>query len=519
MKSIDKTISSINQTQRLSNVLTLKEGQLITGKITKFYPGNKAAVSLSGHQLVAQLDASLEANKHYLMQVKGTQPSIELKVIQNQEVRSYMDAAQQLLRANNEKVSRNIQLQLAQLLKEQLPIRPNQLTSLVQLMKQQIPNQNQVIHTMIKQNLPLNQETFQAVHQRVNQPVSISQTVTNLQSSITNMPVTEEVFQLSQRLSILQSQPISSQQFQESIAFQALKEVSSGSMALFQLFKKIGVITNQTSFEQWTKHWTNYAQEGKVTLNFSNPTNQQPLPMNLSSEDIVAKLIQTTNTIQQQLAPQENRALAFFKALASLMTQEQSMQLSSKLKSFFQLTQAERMPNQDYPTIQSLLNVVQSQTNQTTMSEPIQQLNQVLNSMHLSNHELTRDFMTFTAQLPKETLGLNQDLFMEFEGYKQKDGKLSPQHCRVIFYLDLPKLKETVMDLHVQKKYIDLIIFHEQPNQLKKLTETLIPSLIEKLEHQGYDTVHVSFKDLYEREIKSIKPLEMPIESGVDYRV
>ncbi|WP_054751525.1 hypothetical protein [Piscibacillus salipiscarius] len=467
MKSVSQTISSIKQNQRISNILTLREGQLITGKITKFFPGNKAAVSLSGHQVIAQMDASLEANKHYLMQVKGTKPAIQLKVVNQQEVHSYKDAAKQLVQANHQKAPRSVQLQLAQLLKQQLPIKPNQISDLIHLMKQnQVPNQNNVLSSMIKQNLPLNQEVFQGVHQRINQPISISQTFNTIQNQLTNLPITEETFQLSQRLSILQSKPISSQQFQESIAYQALKEIRNGSQTLFQLFKQAGVISNQLTFDQWSSQWKNWSQQGRATLNFQNPTNQTPMPFNLSNIDIAQLSKQLTNISQSELSIQENKALVFWRALSAMVLGDKHEQIGQQIKAFFQLTQSERMPHQDYPSIQSLLKTVQSQVGQSTFTDSTQQFNQVMNAMHLSNQDLTREFMSFTAQLPKETLGLNQDLFMDFEGQKQENGKLSPSHCRVIFYLDLPKLNQTVMDLRVQQDHLDLMIFHEQPKLL-----------------------------------------------------
>ncbi|WP_277673402.1 hypothetical protein [Piscibacillus halophilus] len=517
MKSIERMVSSVRQNQRLSNVLTLSEGQLITGKITKFYPGNKAAVSLLGHQLIAQLDTSLQVNKHYLMQVKGTQPSVQLKVVHPSEVTSYRDAAQRLIYSANEKANKNEQMQLANLLKQQLPIKPNQISSIIQLMRQhQVPNQNEIFSEMIKQSLPLNRETFQAVHQRINQPVSFSQSIQVLQNQLSQLNVTEELYQLNQRLSILRSQPISVQQFQESVAFQTLKEIGQGSTTTFSLFQKAGLISNQLSFEDWAIQWKSWASQNRVTFSFSNPTLNAALPFNLPAENVVAAMRQYANVH----LPNENRAVSFWLAMSSLIGAEGNNPLNTQsLKNFFQLTQVERSIHQDYPSIQSLLKVVNNQLGHTSVTEPIQQLNQVLNAMHLSNHELTRDLMTFTTQLPKEALGLNQDLFMEFEGKKQNDGKLASNQCRVIFYLDMPNLNQTIIDMHVQNKHVELSVYHDQPDVLKTITKPLIPLLSERLEGQGYHSIHVNFKPIFEKEVLSNKSLDLPIESGVDYRV
>lgn len=93
-----------------------------------------------------------------------------------------------------------------------------------------------------------------------------------------------------------------------------------------------------------------------------------------------------------------------------------------------------------YPSILSQLQQVQSQSTSTSIQAAAQQIQQTIQAMHLSM-ESSRDFIQFSAQLPKEMLGLNEDLWMDFEGKKQTDGTIHPEQCRIMFYLDLPASK------------------------------------------------------------------------------
>lgn len=49
-------------------------------------------------------------------------------------------------------------------------------------------------------------------------------------------------------------------------------------------------------------------------------------------------------------------------------------------------------------------------------------------------------------------LGSTQtDLTLQWSGRKTKDGKIDPDYCRVLFYLELERLKETVIDMQGSK--------------------------------------------------------------------
>ncbi|GEL75894.1 hypothetical protein [Tenuibacillus multivorans] len=617
MKQISRMIPTTKQDQRLSNVLTLRDGQLLTGKVKKFFPGNKALIQLSGHQLVAQLDASLQANQNYLMQVKGTSPSIQLQVMQQQAVHSFDDAALMLLNLTGEKSTQANQTLLADMLKAQLPLQPQRVPSLIQLAKNNhVPNRQQILSEMVQRQLPLNQDVFNAIHQRINQPISFTNTIGQVQSQLNQARPTIESIQLNKQLDLLSSKSVSSQNLLDTLVVQVLKEVGRGSSTTFQLLQKAGLFQNVT-FQEWSNTWSNWASQHNIQFSTSSsPTSLPPLPYNMTVDNLTNAMtqlgkqqiplqersLQSLNVLMQHLntlvhsAPNQhqqsllingiqsdtwsrigeglpNQMKSAFQQLQSLLTNQswnQAQQflqttegqqllnqlnsiLSSQLttseqrglsfwqtmigqhstnqqhfsveqmKHFIQMTQVDSGVNRDYPTLQSLIHSVQSQMNSPGLNESLQQLNQMIHAMHLSQVDSpNRDWISFTVQFPKDLLGLNQDLFMEFEGKKQEDGSVHPKQCRVLFYLELPHLKETIIDMHVQNGHVDLTVFHAFPDQLKKLASPFVSTLSDNLTNQDYTSVQVQFKPIHNQATQTqteSNPTSYEWRQGVDFRI
>ncbi|RPF56011.1 hypothetical protein [Aquisalibacillus elongatus] len=609
MKQIGRMVPTTKQNTTQSNVLTLREGQLVTGRVAKFFPGDKAAINLSGHQVVAQLDTSLQSNQNYLMQVKGSNP-IQLQVVNEQSVSSYLDAAQRLISMAGAKANQSEQLLLARMLEQQLPIKLNQVSSLIQLAKQNhVPNQSSILTEMVQRQLPLNQDVFNAIHQRVNQPLSFSNVINDVKGLL-NQVQTVDSIQLGQRLNMLSQGTVNQNEVLQTFALQTLKEVGQGSQTTFNLFQKAGLISSQTTFQEWSNAWRSWASQHQVQFQSTNQSSSlPPLPFNITADQITntvqqlsqnqiepksnelpllrtmaqylnqlasgqslnqqqqqllqrgissgvwqnvqteghqqltqaisnqnwqqaqtllqsnngqSLLNQLTALIDQQVTQGEQRALSFWQTMASLNASNES-QSFQHIKNLMQLIQVETSVQREYPSMMTLIQSVQSQSNQTGLNEALQQMNQIVQSMHLSQNESSmRDWMSFTLQIPKDDLGLNQDLFMEFEGNQQEDGQLNPYQCRVIFYLDLPQLNETIIDMHVQNQVTSISIYHENPDKLKQVAEPLIPHLKENLSDKGYSAVQVTFKSIYERhqtETKKVQAYTKDWSQGVDFRV
>lgn len=102
-------------------------------------------------------------------------------------------------------------------------------------------------------------------------------------------------------------------------------------------------------------------------------------------------------------------------------------------------------------------------------------------------------------------------------GKKNKDGKLDPDYCRILFYLDLKNLKEVVVDMQVQNRIVTLLIMSDNP-ELKTIASPLLSNLKEGLQQIRYQLSSVQFKPLDEKNGKMIlqEMMQDPFSTGVN---
>ena len=74
------------------------------------------------------------------------------------------------------------------------------------------------------------------------------------------------------------------------------------------------------------------------------------------------------------------------------------------------------------------------------------------------------------------------DVTLQWSGRKRKDGSIDPDYCRILFYLDLEQLKETVIDMQVQNRVIKISVLNEQSDVIQKAATPFIPTLRNQLE-------------------------------------
>lgn len=158
-------------------------------------------------------------------------------------------------------------------------------------------------------------------------------------------------------------------------------------------------------------------------------------------------------------------------------------------------------------------------------TERAQQLLHFINGLQLQSVNETGNFIQASLQLPGEKLSLNSDLYLDFESKKTEDGKINADFCRIMFYLDLNNLKETVIDMNIQKRLISVTIYNDQqkmPEEFKMLQ----PMLKKGLAEHNYQLSRVSIKPLNNVDKATFHQKQMtrtPIDSksyeGIDFQV
>lgn len=98
--------------------------------------------------------------------------------------------------------------------------------------------------------------------------------------------------------------------------------------------------------------------------------------------------------------------------------------------------------------------------------------------------KLDETFIQFVMQIPIPQELADQDAVLRFES-KNKNGQVDEDYCRIIFYLQLKKLRETVIDVNIQNRVINVTVYNEMHISQKQLSP-FISLLKQQLETKNY---------------------------------
>lgn len=124
-------------------------------------------------------------------------------------------------------------------------------------------------------------------------------------------------------------------------------------------------------------------------------------------------------------------------------------------------------------------------------------------------------------QIPLQFLGKRTEATLQWTGNKNKNGKIDSNFARIMFYLQLENLHETVIDMQVQSRVVNLNIFTEE-NGIKELISPLKEALKVNLEQHDYQLSGVFFKK-FTQQSDSVKQQVIKKtdgrDGGLDFRI
>ncbi|OXT18673.1 hypothetical protein B9K06_05390 [Bacillus sp. OG2] len=131
-------------------------------------------------------------------------------------------------------------------------------------------------------------------------------------------------------------------------------------------------------------------------------------------------------------------------------------------------------------------------------SPPIQHkeaAEQLLNK--LTGHQLlaqeTGPLQQYIFQLPVPLWNRTAEMTMQWSGRKLADGRIDPAYCRVIFYLDLDHLKETIVDVQVQNRIVQIKVFNGD-SRIREWAAPFTDGLKKGLEELDYRLSSIVFE-------------------------
>ncbi|WP_416150967.1 hypothetical protein ACM26V_08375 [Salipaludibacillus sp. HK11] len=89
-------------------------------------------------------------------------------------------------------------------------------------------------------------------------------------------------------------------------------------------------------------------------------------------------------------------------------------------------------------------------------------------------------------EVPLKMTNKYQDMTIQWEGRQTESGSIDESHCRILFYLTLEAIAETVVDVQIQNRVMTLTIFNEydKPDSVQDIWFPLLKEKLQKLDYQ-----------------------------------
>lgn len=143
-----------------------------------------------------------------------------------------------------------------------------------------------------------------------------------------------------------------------------------------------------------------------------------------------------------------------------------------------------------------------------------------LNGMQLSSGENGHQHQ-LVMQVPLEFFGKKMDATLQWNGRMKEDGKIDANFARVMFYLNMENLAQTVIDMQVQNRVVTINVYNDIP-QLDTLAMSLKGTLKAGLLEKEYTLSGVFIKPFGEQHAKNVTKNATQSDEqqgGVDIRV
>ncbi|NEU29391.1 hypothetical protein GN156_01135 [bacterium LRH843] len=554
--------------------IVLSTGQVFQGRITKLYPNNLATLSFNGMNVTARLEAALTAGGRYWFEVQEGTGIPRLRLLHDNGVKvDRISAGDGLLQLLDLPKSKGMELLGQRLVEQQIPFsREAALTG-----AQMLENLNQLnekgiraVISMIQRQLPLTEESFLAYKTMLEEPSLHKQLqqllpqlakshhptahqLTTLISNLLNVSISKHDSPIPHLLLLY-----SSHEETDAIGFGAKELLTRLGLLsergtkeeIYSEFQRAALHSNnqEKNAKLWprinSQQWSELAElkekalfetlltkvnisadkEGTLKLQQllqliqgnDKPLNVEERWRNLSNQaltvaekQVLQQTIEATTTIQSTKGGAHLQSILHMlgighehdviRFLQGEMTKEAL--LDQRLKALLLQFQQQELPEAVKEQVaRTLLHITGQQMIAEEQKGPLHQ---------------------FIMHLPLSFGTFQTDVTMQWEGKKKANGELDPDFCRIIFYLTLGRMEETVVDVQIQNRVVALSVFNDQEKP-QHLIDLLFPSLKRSLEERNYQLLSVK----WERTLELTKPKPFPNAykqtvsyKGVDVRI
>lgn len=163
--------------------------------------------------------------------------------------------------------------------------------------------------------------------------------------------------------------------------------------------------------------------------------------------------------------------------------------------------------------------LMRAMTELGTNGKELEPLLNRLTGMQLISHDPIGSMFQMVMQLPISFGGKQSDITLQWSGRKTEKGQIDADYCRILFYLDLQSIDQTVIDMQIQNKVIHLSVLNEN-KEIEPIVKALTPTLKEKLESIGYTLSFIKVNPTFEkRKNEQLQLNPINLSSGLYQRV
>lgn len=299
---------------------------------------------------------------------------------------------------------------------------------------------------------------------------------------------------------------------------QPLQQLIQRFAALPQTPQTLAIFTKQFN-EQLIKAFSATAQTQIFPANGALSANEQLMSLISSEKNLANSFTQAANIVSnnqqmQQLVVQTESLLqnnldgkAIEHAMRHIM-REMGMSYEASLKA----NDPQLLATQLKPQLLAML----QDPMLTQTKDAAEMMLARLNGMQLQSGDNGHQHQ-LVMQVPLEFLGKKSEATMQWNGRMQEDGKIDADYARILFYLDMESLSQTMIDMQVQNRVVTVNIFNEHTG-LQALATPLQEALQQGLAKNDYQLSGVFLKPFDAQKPSPKKPQIEPT-LGVDLRV
>jgi hypothetical protein len=477
-------------------ILALKPNQLLMAKILEIFPDQSAKILYDGLTITAKLDAPLSKGERYLFEVMphSDNQTIILKKIDADPVRT---APEQVLQKLNLPVQKNEVKAVDFAIADKVPLTKENIKMIASVLKltPSLPfkEKQQVIRQMLQLQLPASPPNVKAVISAVmqkNEQMDMKPLFDSLQA------ITHKSASVEKTINLMES--------------------------LFGYKRNTEKINNDISNNNNNKELINKNSTQKLTGDFSETVNR----VMEEPEITPVKTMKNVSLNQTQSdAPVQRTNNAAADTPGRLPASEMFLQAAEKwLKNSGLLHERNLLNNPEQvkqtETLKSQLLFLHQNGEQLELPDSVKQrIDQAINritSQQIQNLSSNDGMQQFILQIPFHSEVHPKEITIRWEGKKAKGEKLDPEHCRMLFWLEMKHLKEVAVDVHIQNKILSVKVYSNYPS-MEERSSVLLPMLKTSLNKMNYTLSSISF---FEKSLQELNPAEPSSPyKGMDFRV